>query len=112
MSSIITSVVVTYLYPKKGMSKFDKNYYEKHHIPTTVASFGPLGMISCVVYANEEDAEFAYSVITVWKGEKEWKSASASKEASELAQDVKNFMDVEPLVVVGKVWMDGLPKVQ
>lgn len=109
-SAILPSVVVSYLYPKQGMSKFDKSYYEKQHIPTTVASFGPLGMTSLVVCANEENAEYAYSVITVWKGEKEWKSASAGREASELGQDVKNFTDVEPLVVIGKVWMDGLPK--
>ena len=56
-------VVVTVLYPKKGMSNFDMNYYLKHYFPSTEAAQNALGMSSCMICNVEEKAEYAVNVL-------------------------------------------------
>ncbi|KAE9379488.1 hypothetical protein N431DRAFT_460741 [Stipitochalara longipes BDJ] len=97
------AVVVTFLYPRKGMPNFDKKYYLNHHIPATEVAWRPLGMTNCVVCEIGDDAEFSMSVVTFWKSDDEWEIAKGGKAAQRLAEDVKNFTDVDPVVIVGKV---------
>jgi hypothetical protein len=67
-----SKVVVTFLYPKKGMSSFNKDYYLKHHIPSTEAAWTPLGMTRCIVCDVEGKSEYAFSVVTLWNDGDEW----------------------------------------
>ena len=98
-----SELVVTFLYPRKNLTKFDMDYYLKHHIPATEAGWGPLGMTNCIACSTEEDTEFVIKVITSWKNVASWDAAKGGKAASELTADVANFTNVKPVVVVGQV---------
>ena len=60
-------------------------------------------MTSCIVCDLEEDAEYAVKVVTSWKDLDSWNEAKNGEAAQELAGDVKNFTDVTPIMLVGKV---------
>jgi uncharacterized protein (TIGR02118 family) len=102
-----SQVILTVLYPKT--SKFDMDYYLSHHIPTTKASWEPLGMVSCIVTEVEDGDDYSVKVLIGWKDFAAWEEAKASDSAKELNEDVKNFTDVTPVMIVGKIvsWSKG-----
>jgi uncharacterized protein (TIGR02118 family) len=95
--------IVTALYPKKGMSRFDMDYYFKHHIPTTKAAWEPLGMTSCIVCELNDEAEYKLSIIMTFKDLSSWEAAKGGNGAKELAADVTNFTDSAMIMLAGKV---------
>jgi uncharacterized protein (TIGR02118 family) len=95
--------IVTVLYPKKNMSRFDMDYYLQHHIPTTKAAWGPLGMTKCVVSELDDEAEYKVNIIMTWNDLVSWETAKKGDAAKKLIADVKNFTDVEMITLVGKV---------
>jgi uncharacterized protein (TIGR02118 family) len=99
--------IVTFLYPTKGMTHFDMDYYLKQHVPMTKALWGPLGMSDCIPCGitdeNKEGSGFAVKVITFWENLKSWDTAKMGKAAKELAADLDKFTNVRPVTVVGQV---------
>jgi hypothetical protein len=85
------------------MSKFDMDYYLKHHIPSTKSAWGPFGNTSCIVCDIEDGGEYAVSVVTFWKDSASWEWAKGGESAQKLAADVQNFTHVDPVMVAGKV---------
>jgi uncharacterized protein (TIGR02118 family) len=102
-----SQAILTVLYPKT--SKFDMNYYLSHHIPSTKAAWEPLGMVSCIVSEVEDGDDYGVKVIIGWKDLASWEEAKAGEGAKKLAEDVKNFTDVTPVMIVGKIvsWSKG-----
>jgi hypothetical protein len=98
-----SKVIANVLYPRKNMSSFNMDYYLNHHIPATKASWLPLGMTSCIVCDVDDDAEFAVMVIITWRDVASWDAAKNGGAAQKLAEDVRNFTNVPPVTIVGKV---------
>jgi uncharacterized protein (TIGR02118 family) len=96
-----SQAILTVLYPKT--SKFDMSYYLSHHIPTTTKAWEPLGMTSCIVAEVEDDADYVVKVLIGWKDLASWEKAKEGTAAKELGEDVKNFTDVTPVMIVGKI---------
>jgi uncharacterized protein (TIGR02118 family) len=93
-------IFITFLYPKT--SKFDLSYYLSHHIPATKAAWEPLGLTSCIV-AQVEGGDYVLKVIIGFKDLASWEEAKGGEGAKELSEDVKNFTDSTPVVIVGEV---------
>src|ERR1700712_4929706 len=102
-----SKAILTVLYPKT--SNFDMSYYLSHHIPTTKAAWEPLGMASCIVAKVEDKGDYAIKVLIGWKDLDSWEKAKAGPAAKELNEDVKNFTDTTPVMVVGEIvsWSKG-----
>jgi hypothetical protein len=96
-----SQVILTVLYPKT--SNFDMSYYLSHHIPSTKAAWEPLGMKSCIVAKVEEEVDYVVKVLIGWKDLASWEKAKACLAAKELNEDVKNFTDTTPIMIVGKI---------
>jgi hypothetical protein len=95
-----SQVFITFLYPKT--TKFDLSYYLSHHIPATKAAWEPLGLTSCIV-AQVEGDDYVLKVILGFKDLASWEEAKGGEGGKELTEDIKNFTDGTPMVVVGKV---------
>lgn len=97
-------VIVTFLYPKTATSHFDMDYYLSQHIPTCKSLWEPLGMKSVYVCGVEGDqADYATETVLIWKDMASWGSANSSPSMQKLVADMKNFTNVTPVTVVGKV---------
>jgi uncharacterized protein (TIGR02118 family) len=97
-------VIVTYLYPQTTISHFDMTYYLSRHIPTCKAAWGPLGMTSVYVCdVGGKEQHYAAKTILVWKDLGSWESARDAPAAKKLVEDVRNFPDVNPVMIVGTV---------
>src|SRR6201994_2346848 len=96
---------VTYLYPRQGLSRFDMEYYLQHHIPTTKTLWTPLGLTGAIVSETGMDTanDYVLVVVTLWKDENSWNAAKNGEAAQKLVEDVKNFTNVTPVVLPGKI---------
>jgi hypothetical protein len=103
MATEPTPFAVTYPYSREDSSRLDLDYYLNHHIPTTKAAWESLGMTGCIVCDVDESSEFALVVVMLWKDRAAWDNAKVAEVTQKLVDDVKNFTDVIPLVVPGKI---------
>lgn len=107
-----SKVIVTCLYPRDGLSKFDKTYYIKHHVPNTIEKWQPLGMTDIMVSDPEEDSQYVLCTIMTFEDMESWKAATASAGGEELTKDIENFTNVKPEFIVGKLLtkvLNGFP---
>jgi uncharacterized protein (TIGR02118 family) len=97
--------IVSFLYKAEGMTHFNMSYYLESHVPATKKAWGPFGMESCTPCSieNKDDSGFSVQVVTIWKDMASWNAAKVSKEAKELAADLKHFTDGKCVTVVGNV---------
>lgn len=99
-----SGLIVTFLYPRTSTSHFDLPYYLSHHIPTAKSLWEPLGMKT--VYVSEmgdANAEYAVQATLIWTDRASWEQASSGPAMQQLGDDVKNFTDVTPVLVVGTI---------
>jgi len=85
------------------MSRFDTDYYLKHHIPTIEAAWSPLGVTSCTVCGIEDGANYAFVVVIAWKNVAVWEVVNAREAAKVLAADVENFTDVASIMLARRL---------
>lgn len=103
MATQSAAFAVTYLYPRKDMSRLDMDYYLKHHIPTTNSLWGPFGLTGCIVSDVDKDNDYALVVVTLWKDRASWDAAKGSDVSPRLVDDVKNFTDVASVLLPGMI---------
>jgi hypothetical protein len=96
------SFSVTYLYPRKDLTRFDLDYYLQQHLPKTSSLWTPLGLTGCIVSEPETD-DYVLIVVTLWKDKVSWDAAKDGEAAQKLVADVKNFTNVIPAVIPGKL---------
>lgn len=96
-----SKIVVTFLYPK--VDNFDFGYYLSRHIPSTQKAWESLGLANCIVCDCTGDDQYTAIVSCHFKDLESWENAAQGQAAKDLTADVKNFTNVPPVMVVGKV---------
>jgi uncharacterized protein (TIGR02118 family) len=99
-----SQVVVTYLYPRTSTSHFDLSYYLTHHIPTCKRLWEPLGLKAAYVGEIDNDKQdYAVQTMLIWRDRGSWDETSTGPTVQQLVDDVKNFTDVTPVMIVSKI---------
>lgn len=94
--------------PSDNTFRFNLEYYMQHHIPLAKMNWGPMGMIGCIVAANDKDqghqaSDYAVIVSTIWESHQAWITAQKDLVSALITADTPNFTNVTPIVVVGNV---------
>ncbi|EXK26226.1 hypothetical protein FOMG_17196 [Fusarium oxysporum f. sp. melonis 26406] len=97
---------VMVLYPKTtGGLSFDMRYYVSNHMPLVVKIWGPLGLESWEVLSFDNNPDPRYYACSIFKfaDTAQAEQSLAVPEASTLFEDVPNFTNITPTVILGKV---------
>ncbi|KAF3400146.1 hypothetical protein F1880_008454 [Penicillium rolfsii] len=92
-------VAVQVIYPASAASTFDMDYYMKTHIPLVEKRWGPEGLLSWVVFAGVEDADYHVQAVLTWES----LEAYNARTGEEIANDINNFTNVLPYRWIGEV---------
>ncbi len=95
--------ILTITYPKSQDATFDFDYFRQQHLPEVGKAFGPFGLGYASVLKGEESLDGkdpAYFAVTIlsFREEKGARDAVASDGGKALADDVKNFTSVKPVM--------------
>jgi uncharacterized protein (TIGR02118 family) len=104
----------TLLYANTTSLTFNMPYYLTHHFPLVTAQWGPHGLLNWQVVQftstpgdsdNPNGSEPPYTVqaILTWRDKECFTAAMASKEWKSVFDDVPNFCNEMPLMMVGDV---------
>ncbi|KAI1102870.1 hypothetical protein F4804DRAFT_249521 [Jackrogersella minutella] len=95
-------LVISIAYPLG--SKFDMDYYLKHHMPLVQKVWASHGLKSWKVaqYTNS-DSPFAVQAWLEWEDGASWDAASTVPDAKEIFADIPNFSDHGPVRLAGSV---------
>ena len=84
-------------YPGDASTRFDRDYYVRHHVPLVMACWGPLGLESCAAFwpADAGAGTIAIAVCR-FHDEASMRAALASPETPRVMSDVAHFTDATP----------------
>src|SRR4051794_15645387 len=94
-------VIVTVLYPRKGMTSFDMEYYLKKHIPVANAIWGEFGMTSLIA-SEIEDSDYAVQATMTWKDKAGWEASQKAESNKKVMADLEGFKftNVTPSILI------------
>ena len=91
----MTTMYVTY--PGDAGTRFDRDYYVRHHVPLVMECWGPLGMVSCAAFWPAGDGAGTIAIAEVrFRDKTALRAALASPETSRVMADVARFTDARP----------------
>jgi hypothetical protein len=94
----------TVLYLRSPNLTFNLEYYLNYHIPLCLKYWEPHGVIEARVVEADADQAYAYVVTMMWKDKAGWEKAkSQTEEIADIMGDVKEFINAEPVFVVGQI---------
>ncbi len=92
----MTIVYVTY--PGEPGTRFDREYYNREHLPLVQASWGRYGLESLAVFYPEGDGAGTIAVcICGFRDEAAVKASFSSPEAERVMADIPRFTDAQPI---------------
>ena len=103
---------VSVIYPKLTTHdlsqpiRFDFDYYLNKHVAGAIALQKPLGLLSwrVVSFLDDPASPFAVQTTLDWPDEESASKALGNEKAMrDMAEDLRNFTDLEPVVVKGRV---------
>lgn len=96
-----TSPVTTYVYYKgTPHTRFDRDYYVKHHLPLCMESWQKYGLLSCTAFYPAVDQEGTIAICeTVFRDEAALEAALNSSETAAVMADVAVYTDATPVRV-------------
>ncbi len=91
----MTTMYVTY--PGDAGTRFDRDYYVRHHLPLVMQCWGPLGLESCIAFwpAGNDAGTIAIAECR-FRDETAMRAALASPETPRVMADVPRFTDAKP----------------
>lgn len=91
----MTTMYVTY--PGDAGTRFDRDYYVRHHVPLVMACWGPLGLVSCAAFWPAGDGAGTIAIAECrFRDEAAMRVALASPETPRVMEDVAHFTDAQP----------------
>ena len=91
----MTTMYVTY--PGDADTRFDRDYYIRHHLPLVMQCWGPLGLESCTAFWPAGDGAGTIAIAECrFRNETAIRAALASPETPRVMADVAGFTDAEP----------------
>ena len=96
--------VAVILYPVSS-TPFNMEYYISHHLPLcqrTWAKYGFKSWTACEV----NDGKYAAKSVIVWDTP-DGMATAVEKESEVTMNDIKNYTDVQPEVIIGKITGSG-----
>ena len=97
----MTTLYVTY--PGDAATRFDRDYYVRHHLPLVMACWGSLGLDSCAAFwPADADAGTVAIAECRFRDEAALRAALASPETPRVMADVARFTDSEPIQSVAR----------
>jgi uncharacterized protein (TIGR02118 family) len=94
---------VAVLYPNNTGKAFDMNYYKNKHMPLVTSKLAPFGLLSTSIdKANSDNEPFTAIGYLLFDSLENCQKGLASVGA-ELADDVKNYTDIEPMIQISEV---------
>ena len=91
----MTTMYVTY--SGNAHTRFDRDYYVRHHLPLVMACWGPFGLEGCAAFwPNETDAGTLCICECRFRDEAALRAALASSETPLVMADVIRFTDASP----------------
>ncbi|KAF4919085.1 hypothetical protein CGCVW01_v008226 [Colletotrichum viniferum] len=97
---------VTVLYPNEPDAKYDIDYYINKHMPLAGSTWKAFGVTSWSVtkYAPGPDGaepKYAFAGILQWDSVESVKKALASADTAKIMQDVPNYSNKQPILLIG-----------
>ena len=84
-------------YPGDAGTRFDRDYYVRHHLPLVMECWGQLGLESCAAFWP---ADFSLGTIAIaecrFRDEAAMRAALASPETPRVMADIAHFTDATP----------------
>ncbi|RMZ66773.1 ethyl tert-butyl ether degradation [Pyrenophora seminiperda CCB06] len=102
-SITIMSAQIMVLYPRKEDYTFDKEYYLNKHMGVAKRIWGPHGLKSYSVLDANADGPYAIVTVLDFEDAAGLGTAMTDPGLAELMGDVKNFTNIEPVVVHGAI---------
>ncbi|KAK5009337.1 hypothetical protein LTR28_001531 [Elasticomyces elasticus] len=96
----MSQVLITILYPSSKTSEFNIDYYKNKHMPTVANVWGPMGLKKWTLYTLNKETGYVAN-------EEAFNKAVASEDSREVMADMKNYCDVQPVILVGKEEASG-----
>lgn len=94
---------VTVLYPAQEGYTFDMDYYLKKHMPLVTEKWGSFGLKSYYVTdLRSEKQDYTVQATMIWENLEGFAKAGEAH-GPEVMGDVKNFSNVQPIVIRGAV---------
>ncbi len=91
----MTTMYVTY--PGDAGTRFDRDYYVRHHLPLVMACWGPLGLESCAAFWPADTGAGTIAICECrFRDEAAMRAALASPETPRVMADVAHFTDAPP----------------
>ncbi len=91
----MTTLYVTY--PGDAGTRFDRDYYVRHHLPLVMACWGPLGLERCAAFwPADADAGTIAIAECKFRDEAAFHAALASPDTPRVMADVPRFTDAKP----------------
>jgi uncharacterized protein (TIGR02118 family) len=101
------SNTVHVLYPRKEDATFDIDYYLKTHMPLAYKTWNSFGFTSYKVTKYPDDAPYSYGVTMEWEDMERFAKALQAEGTKAVMDDVKNYSDVQPIILSGEVVGSG-----
>ena len=91
----MTTMYVTY--PGDAGTRFDRDYYVRHHVPLVMRCWGPLGLQSCTAFWPADAGAGTIAIAECrFRDEASMHSALASPETPRVMADIAHFTDATP----------------
>lgn len=91
----MTTVYVTY--PGNAATRFDRDYYVRHHLPLVMECWGPLGLESCAAFWPADASAGTIAICECrFHDDAAMRAALASPETPRVMADVIRFTDAKP----------------
>ncbi|KAK4992059.1 hypothetical protein LTR66_000029 [Elasticomyces elasticus] len=103
----MSQVLITILYPSSKTSEFNIDYYKNKHMPTVANVWGPMGLKKWTLYTLNKETGYVAKCVLVFSSEEAFNKAVASEDSREVMADMKNYCDVQPVILVGKEEASG-----
>ncbi len=91
----MTTMYVTY--PGDASTRFDRDYYVRHHVPLVMECWGPLGLLSCAAFWPADAGAGTIAIAECrFRDEASMHAALASPTTPRVMADVAHFTDAQP----------------
>ena len=98
----MTTLYVTYA--GDAATRFDRDYYLRHHLPLVMACWGPCGLVTCAAFwPAEADAGTIAIAECRFRDDAALRAALASPETPRVMADVARFTDARPTQSVARL---------
>ena len=84
-------------YPGDAATRFDRNYYLRHHLPLVMECWGPLGLESCAAFWPADDGAGTIAIAQChFRDAVSMRAALAAPATPRVMADVAHFTDAKP----------------